>query len=268
MTDPTGFALADLLLGLGAAQEIESGGSVHEMPDLRLQPGGFQEDRPARLRAVLRDVCRRTRVAAQGHAQGDRARGQGAARARAHAWNANSELKELQRESAQGRRRRELRIGGGDSRPDPDIRSRAADLTMAIHNILTNSGEWLRGEGPHHQIVISSRVRLARNLRNFAFPGWAKKAERLQILETIKPRSRSAAGDGRRLLRLFAGPLRAREAGARRAPPHLARARRERRRLRRGDEQEANALDHDQRGGSPAHAGASAAGCSSRAFSR
>ena len=58
---------------------------------------------------------------------------------------------------------------------------------MAIHNILTNSGEWMRGEGPHHQIVVSSRVRLARNLRNFSFPGWAKKTERLQILEAIKP---------------------------------------------------------------------------------
>src|ERR1700742_5151496 len=58
---------------------------------------------------------------------------------------------------------------------------------MAIHNILNNTGEWLRGEGPHHQIVVSSRVRLARNLKTFAFPGWAKKHERLQILETIKP---------------------------------------------------------------------------------
>src|SRR5688572_8331714 len=58
---------------------------------------------------------------------------------------------------------------------------------MAIHNILTNPGEWLRSEGPHHQIVVSSRVRLARNLRSFAFPGWAKKSERLQILEAIKP---------------------------------------------------------------------------------
>src|SRR3954462_1806567 len=59
---------------------------------------------------------------------------------------------------------------------------------MGIQNILTNAGEWLRGEGPHHQVVISSRVRLARNLTNFAFPGWAKKAERLQILETVKPK--------------------------------------------------------------------------------
>src|SRR5215213_26705 len=59
---------------------------------------------------------------------------------------------------------------------------------MAIHNILSGSGEWLRGEGPHQQIVISSRLRLARNLRGFAFPGWAKRTERIQILETLKPR--------------------------------------------------------------------------------
>lgn len=59
---------------------------------------------------------------------------------------------------------------------------------MSIHNILLNTGEWLRGEGPHHQIVVSSRVRLARNVQKFSFPGWAKKNERLQILETIKPR--------------------------------------------------------------------------------
>jgi protein arginine kinase len=54
-------------------------------------------------------------------------------------------------------------------------------------NIMSNPGEWLRGEGPHHQIVVSSRVRLARNLRNRAFPGWAKKAERTAVLELIKP---------------------------------------------------------------------------------
>ena len=58
---------------------------------------------------------------------------------------------------------------------------------MSIHNILTNTGEWLRSEGPHHQIVVSSRVRLARNLRGYSFPGWAKKAERLTILDAVKP---------------------------------------------------------------------------------
>src|SRR5256714_7969902 len=58
---------------------------------------------------------------------------------------------------------------------------------MKLSNVMSNAGEWLRGEGPHHQVVISSRVRLARNLRNRAFPGWAKKAERVAILEVSKP---------------------------------------------------------------------------------
>jgi protein arginine kinase len=62
---------------------------------------------------------------------------------------------------------------------------------MKFSNVMSNTGEWLRGEGPHHQVVISSRVRLARNLRNRAFPGWAKKAERTAILDSIKPRVES-----------------------------------------------------------------------------
>ena len=32
---------------------------------------------------------------------------------------------------------------------------------MKFSNVMSSAGEWLRGEGPHHQIVISSRVRLA-----------------------------------------------------------------------------------------------------------
>ena len=59
---------------------------------------------------------------------------------------------------------------------------------MKFSNVMATAGEWVRGEGPHHQVVISSRVRLARNLRNRAFPGWAKKAERTSILDLIRPR--------------------------------------------------------------------------------
>jgi protein arginine kinase len=58
---------------------------------------------------------------------------------------------------------------------------------VKFSNVMSTAGEWLRGEGPHHQIVISSRVRFARNLRNRAFPGWAKKAERTAILDLIRP---------------------------------------------------------------------------------
>ena len=34
---------------------------------------------------------------------------------------------------------------------------------------------------------MSSRVRLARNLRDASFPGWANKPERVKILETVMP---------------------------------------------------------------------------------
>ena len=58
---------------------------------------------------------------------------------------------------------------------------------MKISSLFSSGGEWARNDGPHHQIVISSRVRLARNLRGHPFPGWAKKSDRLQALELIKP---------------------------------------------------------------------------------
>ena len=67
---------------------------------------------------------------------------------------------------------------------------------MALHNILTESGEWLSGDGPQSHIVISSRVRLARNLRNFPFPGWAKKADRISVLECVKPQVEALAEMG------------------------------------------------------------------------
>jgi protein arginine kinase len=58
---------------------------------------------------------------------------------------------------------------------------------VTFSNLTNQSGEWLQGDGSENQIVISSRVRLARNLASCPFPGWAKKAERIQTLERIKP---------------------------------------------------------------------------------
>jgi protein arginine kinase len=58
---------------------------------------------------------------------------------------------------------------------------------MKIGPILTTRGDWLSPGAGHHPIVISSRVRLARNLAKLPFPGWAKKTERIRILDEIKP---------------------------------------------------------------------------------
>ena len=58
---------------------------------------------------------------------------------------------------------------------------------MDIHTFLAPPAETARRRGPLDRIVMSSRVRLARNLKAYAFPSWAKKPERVKILETIRP---------------------------------------------------------------------------------
>jgi protein arginine kinase len=58
---------------------------------------------------------------------------------------------------------------------------------MTIHQFLSAPVETARRAGPHDRIVMSSRVRLARNLRAIPFPGWAKKPDRLKALDLIRP---------------------------------------------------------------------------------
>ena len=58
---------------------------------------------------------------------------------------------------------------------------------MNLHEFLVSPAETAQRHGPHDRIVMSSRVRLARNVRDAAFPGWAKKPERVKILEMIRP---------------------------------------------------------------------------------
>jgi protein arginine kinase len=56
-----------------------------------------------------------------------------------------------------------------------------------LHQFLISPLAAAQQHGPNDRIVMSSRVRLARNLRDFAFPGWAKKPERVKILEAVLP---------------------------------------------------------------------------------
>jgi protein arginine kinase len=58
---------------------------------------------------------------------------------------------------------------------------------MDLYEFLITPAETTRLHGPHDRIVMSSRVRLARNLKGSAFPGWAKKPERIKVMETIRP---------------------------------------------------------------------------------
>jgi protein arginine kinase len=58
---------------------------------------------------------------------------------------------------------------------------------MDLYEFLTPPAETARRKGPHDRIVMSSRVRLARNINDAPFPGWAKKPERIRVLDIIRP---------------------------------------------------------------------------------
>jgi protein arginine kinase len=57
---------------------------------------------------------------------------------------------------------------------------------VTLDELIGQSGEWLKGSGPESDIVISSRVRLARNLSRFPFLTRASDAERGQIHEAVR----------------------------------------------------------------------------------
>lgn len=57
---------------------------------------------------------------------------------------------------------------------------------MKINDLTTHSGEWLSGEGPQHEIVISSRVRLARNVANYPFMSKASRTQRNELHRAVR----------------------------------------------------------------------------------
>lgn len=57
---------------------------------------------------------------------------------------------------------------------------------MKFDDLITQTGEWLMAEGPNSDIVISSRIRLARNLNKFPFTNYATKKQASEILSAVK----------------------------------------------------------------------------------
>lgn len=57
---------------------------------------------------------------------------------------------------------------------------------MKLDDLLHHTSEWLKGAGPHSDIVISSRLRLARNLEGRFFPHWANKQQSEETMNIIR----------------------------------------------------------------------------------
>jgi protein arginine kinase len=57
---------------------------------------------------------------------------------------------------------------------------------VKLNDFLNHTSEWLKGTGPHADVIISSRIRLARNLEKFPFPHWAGPEKSALALEAIE----------------------------------------------------------------------------------
>ncbi|MEM7144185.1 MAG: protein arginine kinase [Verrucomicrobiota bacterium] len=57
---------------------------------------------------------------------------------------------------------------------------------MKFSTLMRKPADWMQGQGGDSSIVLSSRIRLARNINEHSFPGWAAKDERVHVLHDLK----------------------------------------------------------------------------------
>ncbi|MES2996449.1 MAG: protein arginine kinase [Verrucomicrobiota bacterium] len=58
---------------------------------------------------------------------------------------------------------------------------------MRFSTLIKHPADWMTGGQVENGAVLTSRIRLARNLRQHPFPGWAKRAQRVKALEIMRP---------------------------------------------------------------------------------
>jgi protein arginine kinase len=58
---------------------------------------------------------------------------------------------------------------------------------MRFSTLLKYPADWMVGANADNSVVLTSRIRLARNLRHMPFPGWATRDQRGAALEVLRP---------------------------------------------------------------------------------
>ncbi len=56
---------------------------------------------------------------------------------------------------------------------------------MNLADLIDSKSEWLNGDGPNSDIVISSRIRLARNINGYPFPHRGEHKTNIEVMEKI-----------------------------------------------------------------------------------
>src|ERR1051325_10857722 len=67
---------------------------------------------------------------------------------------------------------------------------------MKLTDLTNQSGEWLLGTGPQHEIVVSSRVRLARNVASYPFMSKANRLQRTELHKMCREQLLGLSGTG------------------------------------------------------------------------
>jgi protein arginine kinase len=57
---------------------------------------------------------------------------------------------------------------------------------MKFSTLMRKPADWMQSQGDENSIVLSSRIRLARNIVDHSFPGWAAKEDRVHVLHDLK----------------------------------------------------------------------------------
>jgi len=165
VTGPAGFALADLLLGLGAAHEMERGGSVQKCPSAA-SARRTSRRRGASLRDVLQTFAMAC-VALKGMHKGTAHVGKVPAR-QAKSIERESQMKNLQRDLRKAVSGGRLRIRGDDPRCASGISIRNKAHGEPISKLSLSANGCRRR--PHNQIVVSTACG-SRATSRFLLPG-------------------------------------------------------------------------------------------------
>ncbi|MGI6588172.1 MAG: protein arginine kinase [Peptococcia bacterium] len=73
-----------------------------------------------------------------------------------------------------------------------------------IEKIVTRpQSNWTKAEGPHHHIVLSSRIRLARNLKKLPMPAFQNETSGFTVLEKVRNAAKALERRGRKKLYFY-----------------------------------------------------------------
>ncbi len=210
--------------GIGAAEEIEKGAPTQKCPVCGFTQADFKKTGRLGCSACYVTFAEGLGSLLKAMHKGTEHVGKFPQRAHREDGAERSDA-DANRKFAESGGGRKLRNGGLVARPDQTAGNETGELKMKFSNVMATGGEWLRGEGPHHQIVVSSRVRLARNLRQPRLSRVGEEGRAHADSRVDQAARRRAAGDAGFIFGIAPGSFRAGKAGAGRAASDQPRAR-------------------------------------------